>query len=331
MKGATPACVRKDPGNVKGMSRVRVTHFTDPGCPWAWSASPALAALRWRYGDRLEWRHVMIGLTEDSSEYEERGYTPLWMATSHLDFRRWGMPFSPVPKERVAGTGRACRAIVAVRRQDPAREWAALRALQFLQFTTPEMLDDPDAISAALGGLDPALIEDPEVWGDYERDHAEARSAEGTPAEAQGKTASYGGPVRYTAPSLMFELDGERLMAGGWQPFGAYDVLLANLDPTLERRDAAENPGDVLAAFDHGLTTAEAAAIMAHDLGGEPDRVATEKALLELVAREQAVRLPVGDDALWLAAGVTAPRDGDGRFAGRGAPILQGAWLPSDT
>ena len=32
---------------------VSVTHFTDPGCPWAWSASPALAALRWRYGDQL--------------------------------------------------------------------------------------------------------------------------------------------------------------------------------------------------------------------------------------------------------------------------------------
>jgi protein-disulfide isomerase-like protein with CxxC motif len=299
------------------MARISVTHFTDPGCPWAWSASPALATLRWRYGDQLDWRHVMIGLTEDSSEYEARGYTPLWMATSHLNFRRWGMPFSPVPKARVAGTGRACRAIVAVRREDPAREWAALRALQFLQFTTPEMLDDPEAIAAALGGFDPALIEDAEVWADYERDRADARSAEGTPAEAQGKTAAYGGPVRYTAPSLIFEAEGQRLVAGGWQPYGAYDVLLANLDPTLERRGAPEDLREVLAAFDHGLTTAEVAAIQAKGLGGEPDRVATEKALLELVALEQAVRLPVGDDALWLAPGVEAARDDGGRFGGR--------------
>src|SRR3954447_21256784 len=52
------------PGTVVGMPTVSVTHFSDPGCPWAWSASPAIAALRWRYGDQLEWRHVMIGLTE---------------------------------------------------------------------------------------------------------------------------------------------------------------------------------------------------------------------------------------------------------------------------
>ena len=309
---------------------VSVTHFTDPGCPWAWSASPALAALRWRFGDQLDWRHVMIGLTEEGSEYEERGYTPLWMAKSHLAFRRWGMPFSPVPKARVAGTGRACRAIIAVRRQDPAREWAALRALQFLQFTTPEMLDDPQAISAALG-IDPALIDDLDVRADYERDHAEARTAEGMPAEAQGKTATYGGPVRYTAPTLIFEAGGRLLMAGGWQSLAAYDVLLANLDPTLERRAAPEDPAEVLQAFEHGLTTAEVAAIMAHGLGGEPDRDATEKALLELVAAGTAVRRPVGDDAVWLAADAVAPRDGGGRFARGSAPILDGAWLPSDT
>jgi 2-hydroxychromene-2-carboxylate isomerase len=297
-------------------ARVSVTHFTDPGCPWAWSASPALAALRWRYGDQLEWRHVMIGLTEEGTQYEERGYTPLWMATSHLSFRRWGMPLSPVPKERVAGTSAACRAIVAMRRLDPSREWEALRALQFLQFCTPAMLDDPEAIRAALGvDVD---IEDPDVWADYERDRAEARTAEGTPAEAQGKTAASDGPVRYTAPSLIFDADERRLVAGGWQSLAAYDVLLANLDRSLERRPAPEDPAAVLAEFDHGLTTAEVAAIMAHGLGGEPDRVATEKALLELVALGLADREPVGDDALWTAVGVREPhRAAGGRLSRR--------------
>ena len=54
---------------------LHVTHFSDPGCPWAWSASPALAALKWRYGDQLDWRNVMIGLTENGAVYEQRGYT----------------------------------------------------------------------------------------------------------------------------------------------------------------------------------------------------------------------------------------------------------------
>ena len=35
---------------------IAVTHFTDPGCPWAYSARPAHAVLRWRYGDALQWR-----------------------------------------------------------------------------------------------------------------------------------------------------------------------------------------------------------------------------------------------------------------------------------
>ena len=48
---------------------IDVTHFTDPGCPWAYSASPALATLRWRYGDQLRWTLVTIGLAEDSALY----------------------------------------------------------------------------------------------------------------------------------------------------------------------------------------------------------------------------------------------------------------------
>ena len=42
---------------------MEVTHFTDPGCPWAYSAWPAHTTLRWRYGQQLRWTVVMIGLT----------------------------------------------------------------------------------------------------------------------------------------------------------------------------------------------------------------------------------------------------------------------------
>ena len=102
------------------MQPIRVTHFTDPGCPWAYSAAPALAALRWRYGDQLDWDLVTIGLTEDARQYVDRGYTPRMMAGGYLTFReRWGMPFATAPKARVAATSRACRAIVVARGQDP--------------------------------------------------------------------------------------------------------------------------------------------------------------------------------------------------------------------
>ena len=46
-----------------------------------------------RYGDQIAWRHVMIGLTEDRTQYEDRGYTPLRMSRSQRLFRDYGMPF----------------------------------------------------------------------------------------------------------------------------------------------------------------------------------------------------------------------------------------------
>ena len=30
--------------------------FTDPACPFAFSAEPARRRLRWHYGDQLRWR-----------------------------------------------------------------------------------------------------------------------------------------------------------------------------------------------------------------------------------------------------------------------------------
>jgi hypothetical protein len=95
---------------------------------------------------------------------------------------------------------------------------------------------------------------------------------------------------------------GRRLEAGGFQPVEAYDVLIANLDPRLERRGAPENPGALLDFFEFGLATQEVAALMASG-NDRPDRDAAETALLELVADGQAERHPLGGDALWTRPG----------------------------
>jgi len=265
--------------------------------------------LDWRYGDQLDWRLVVIGLTERASQYAERGYTPLSRAGGQAGFRdRFGMPFAAAPKARVAGTGRACRVIVAARLAEPGSEWRALRALQLANFTTPMLLDDDGDLAGALAGV-PGLdaralvarIDAPEVAAAYERDRAEARSAARTPAELQGKTARTDGPVRFTAPSLVLERDGRRLVAGGWQPLEAYDVLVANLDPGMCREPPPDGAAPLLARFPDGVTTQEAAALLARD-NDAPDRAAAELALLELVAEGRATRTALGDDALWRAA-----------------------------
>ena len=69
------------------MASVEVQHFTDPGCPWAYSARPAHARLRWRFGEQLSWRLVLIGLTESAQQYVDRGYTPEWSALGLQVFR----------------------------------------------------------------------------------------------------------------------------------------------------------------------------------------------------------------------------------------------------
>ena len=304
---------------------ISITLYNDPACPWAYSERPALRVLEWRYGDQLEWELVLIGLTEDRSQYEARGYTPLRGALGQLSFRRYGMPFSPAPKPRLSATARACRAVVAARLQVPGSEWVCFRALQLANFTTPMLLDDDEHLRRVLAqvpGVDAdaiiAALDSPEVTEAYERDRARTRSAAGTPAELQGKTATTDGPVRYTAPSVVFSAGGRELVAGGFQPVEAYDVLIANLDATLDRRPAPQTPAPLLAHFREGLTTQEVAALLATG-NDAPDRVAAERALIELVASGEAAREPLGDDALWRSAAASASVAGTGAVAGRAA------------
>jgi protein-disulfide isomerase-like protein with CxxC motif len=281
------------------VQRVRVLHFSDPGCPWAYSARPAHARLRWRFGDQLDWQLVLIGLSETTERYERRGFTSAKQVAGQRSFRdRFGMPFGLRVKPRLAPTTRACRAIVAVREQDPERADAALRALQLLQFTTDHLLDDDAHLREALAtvpGVDAdaavARIDDPEVIALYEADKAHARTAAGG-----------AGPVRLTAPSLVFERNGSRLEAGGFQPFEAYDLVLANLAPDLERRPAPAGAAEVLDAFPLGVTTAEVASVLRPDDLVDADRAAAEEELFALVGAGRATREPLGQDAMWCAA-----------------------------
>lgn len=285
---------------------ISATVYSDAACPWAYSESPALRVVEWRYRDQLDWRLVLIGLTEDRTQYEARGYTPVRGALGQMFFRdRYGMPFSAAPKARLSATARACRLVVAARLDDPGSEWRVFRALQLANFTTPLLLDDDamlaDALSQAEGLDGPGLvarIDDPDVVEAYQRDREETRSAAGSAAELQGKTRVTDGPVRFTAPSVVFERDGQRLVAGGFQPVEAYDVLVANLDPNLDRQPPPETPAPLLDYFPDGLTTEEVAALLAGN-NQTPDRAAAERGLLELVASGQATRRPLGDDALW--------------------------------
>jgi 2-hydroxychromene-2-carboxylate isomerase len=288
---------------------IRTTLYSDPACPWAYSATPALSVLRWRYRDQLDWSLVTIGLRDTTDSLAADGYTTARQASGSRRFRdRYGMPFAAVPRARLVATGRACRAVVATRLAHPGREFAVLRALAFGWFNSPLLLDEDAAIAAALAEVDGidvaalvAALDSAAVTEAYEADKAQARSAAGGPTEFQGKAAVSDGLVRYTAPSVVFEAGERRLEAGGFQPLEAYDVLLANLDTTLRRVAPPEEPLELLAYFSEGLCTQEVAMLLADNLI-DVDRAGAEDGLLALLADGRATRTPLGDDAIWRAA-----------------------------
>lgn len=286
---------------------IEATLYTDAGCPWAYSANPGLRVLEWRFRDQLRWRLVMIGLREDASDAAVRSFDPdRALARWRVFEERYGMPFATEPKGRPSGTGRGCRAVVAAGMLEPGRDWRVFRALQLGYFTSGLYLDDAESIRAVLRDVPDIdadriadTLDDDAVIAEYDRHRAEARSAVGTPAEAQDKTASADGLVRYTAPSVVFRRDGETAYAGGWQPLLAYDTLLANFAPELERVPPPDSPEPLLDYFRDGLTTAEVALLLAHGSDPVPDAGAAETMLEELTERGEAVRMPVGTGALW--------------------------------
>jgi protein-disulfide isomerase-like protein with CxxC motif len=301
------------------VEQITAWHFSDPACPWAYSSRPAIARLRWRFGDQLDWRLVMIGLSESADRYEEMGFTAGRMAAGMRSFeQRFGMPFGAGVKPRLAASSRACRAVIAAREESMDLGYAALRAIQLMQFTTSGLLDDDDDLRGALetvDGLDAAAvvarIDDPEIVTIYDEDKARTRSADGRPTHVQNRHSESDGPVRYTAPTVIFEMpDGRWLEVGGFQPFESYDNALANLDPALERRPAPERAADAVLAYPIGLTTAEVAAIMRGSDTSAEDIPGAERELIAAVDDGELVGIPAGTDALWRPASAVAAEPG---------------------
>jgi predicted DsbA family dithiol-disulfide isomerase len=270
------------------MAEVRITEFTDPGCPWAYSAEPARRRLDWLYGAGVEWRVNVVGLAETREEQEEKGFTPEKMAEN---FKRisseHGMPMDTCVRETVSATVEACRAVVAARLNAPEREWQLLRCLR-VDYFAGGLLDDPELIreAARTAGIDPDDLErwmaDAETERVLREDLGRAREPMPAARALDHKLANWSGGRRYTCPSYEIErlADGVKISVPGFQPFAAYDVVLANLLPDLERRDPPDDAREVLRWAGTPLASQEVATVM--DIS-RPDarealgRIATER------------------------------------------------------
>jgi predicted DsbA family dithiol-disulfide isomerase len=272
------------------LADVCITEFTDPACPWAWSAEPFRRRLQWLYGDSLDWRRRMVVLADSGEEYEAKGFTPEKMSSAFATLARdHGMPIDTALRPRMEATEPACRAVVAARLRAPEAEDALLRAFRVRHFAG-QPLDDPQTTrdAATDAGLDPTQLENWTAEEEVQRALAEDRALAREPSAAarvlDHKLADWSHGRRYTCPSyeIARASDGMRIAVPGFQPFAAYDVVLANLVPGSQRREPPGGVLDVLEWAGEPLATREVAVVcdISHDEAREAlGRVAIERHL----------------------------------------------------
>ncbi len=279
------------------MATVSVTHFTDPNCPFAYSAEPQIWRLKWRYGAQLKWTTRMVGLASSRDEYAAKGLTPALVLAGREQLEaQVGMPFSLSEPEAVPATLPACREVVAAREHSStAVADALLRQLRLEGLAHGHLIDElhtlrnaSHAAGIASSDLD-AWAKSPETEAALADDMRAARRPAPQALHLEHKLARWDGGWRYTCPSLELDYDGTTAAVAGFVPATAYDVVFANLAPSLERAGAAEDPLAVLEWAGTPLATAEVAAVM------ETDKAAARAALSAAGAIEQ----PLGSDALW--------------------------------
>jgi predicted DsbA family dithiol-disulfide isomerase len=279
------------------VAEIRINEFTDPGCPWAWSAEPFRRRIDWLYGDSIEWRVHLVGLSESPEDYLDKGFTPEKMAASFAEIAHdHGMPIATHERPRMAATLPACRAVVAVREHVSERAARSLLRHLRIRHFSGELLDETETIDGAARacGLDPLAVQswcdDPHVQAALSVDMAAARQPIPAARVLDAKLANWSGGRRYTCPSyeIVRMTDGVKIAVPGFQPFAVYDVVLANLTPGLGRQADPDSVEEVLAWAGEPLATEEVAVLL--DCSREEAREALGRV---------AVETHMGFDGLW--------------------------------
>jgi predicted DsbA family dithiol-disulfide isomerase len=268
---------------------LEITHFTDPACPFAFSAEPVRWRLKWHYGEQLRWTDRMIVLTLEPGHAER-----LAEGAPGLQ-RSYGMPIKPSPYPRPASSEPASRAVVAARLYAPEREERLLRSLR-TRTLAGGLLDDPELIADAAreAAIDPEELrrwsERDEVGEALAQDIAAARHPSAAARALDHKLGGPRGERRYTAPSYeIAEPEHGRLAAiPGFNPPEVYETAIANLAPALARRPRPASVAALLEWAGEPLATAEVAMVC----GLEIDEA---RGKLQAVA----IATPAGADSYW--------------------------------
>lgn len=249
-------------------TRLKVTEFNDPGCPFGYSSEIKRRRVEWLYGDAIEIDLRLVGLTADPDEPLKWGFTVEKLAAAWGRLaEQHGMPFDLAPLARHSATVPACRAVVAAR-EHGAGHRRLMRWLRIKRFSG-EPIDDRTVIddAARQAGIDPADLagwEGDDVTEEaLGADLAAARSPDRAALALDHKLAGWDGGRRYSCPS--WEIDrvgGARTVVPGFQPWEVYEVALANLLPEAELQDTPDDAAVVLEWAGEPLATREVATVM---------------------------------------------------------------------
>ena len=136
----------KQLSRVRDVTPVLIRHFTDPSCPWAFSAERQRLRLLWLYGDQIDWELHMVVLFGDAAgglHARAASRTRLPPADSDVRDADRLARADPTSRHRCTRAGRWWPS----RLRWPEREAAMLRRLRVLHFAGAR-LDDSDTLRA---------------------------------------------------------------------------------------------------------------------------------------------------------------------------------------
>lgn len=277
---------------------MKVTIYTDPGCPFGFNAQRQELQLLWHYGHATDVERRMIVLLEASASFEDLGVSPDMVVGNRERLARlYGMPMGSEPVTRLSATIDACRAYVGARMHAPGDSLAFLRSLRRRAHSDQQPLDDLATITAAArdAGIGADSVEswlaDGEVESALRADMAATRDPLPEALALPHKLSRSDGGLRYSTSSAVFEHGDRRVVAAGFQPFAVYEVAMASVAPDIERRDAPGTVEEILTWAPFALATAEVAELRGIEI---------EQARDELQRAGAAFR-PSANDGYWAA------------------------------
>ncbi|MFN3749833.1 MAG: DsbA family protein [Thiobacillus sp.] len=197
-------------------------YFADPMCSWCWGFSPAIAALRDEYRERLRIALVLGGLRHETA--------PMTAAQREEILHHWhavrdrtGQPFrfdGALPEGFVYDTEPACRAVATMGGLDPALTFPLFQAIQSAFYAAGRDVTQAGELTALAAGLG---VDAGDFRTAFDSDEARAR------VQAHFRQARLAGVRGF--PTLILQQDAQlQPIASGCQPL---DTVRAALESRL--------------------------------------------------------------------------------------------------